>query len=571
MAKKFITVEAGDRVTKVCVAFGTEKKRKIKQAFAFVTPEFEGEDGDQVSSVQDGIIVNQEAFSNALTRNLMANNCADAREVYFTISSSKIPTREVQMPLMSDIKIEAIVESNKKDYFPKELDQHNVLFRVMSRTKKGAEKGCAVLVIAMPFAASDACEAVAEKLNMKLLGVDAVCSSMVDGAALLKQTSVTAFINVQATSTDIAFMRGSELLLQRTLALGGDELVIEYKEATEAGIDYLEAIDDLSNVYAEQNIREGQLTEEDVADCLDRTVSSISRTMDYFSNQKGLPVEQMVLMGTCGSLIGMQEMLEQSTGLPSVQMEHLPAAMPMRNFSSTASYFISTMQAGASGINFGKSDADKKKKMDKAMQGNTEVSPTMAGLIFFLLAVGAGYWAYISIAALSDAEAELSSLKAQVEQLKPLDQLFVEYEQFEASKNTLLDFAVMTENPNENLLEFLAELEAKMPEEILILNASCGETAISMSVTVTNLVEAATVLAKLRTFDSIEVFSTSDIALTKDEAGNDTASFSLVCNYGDNPYTSNKNPYRWDIGIGDDEWTAAPPPVPETEDATTTG
>lgn len=549
MAKKFITVEPGDRVTKVCVAFGTEKKRKNKQAFAFETP---------VDSVQDGIIIDNATFAGSLTRNLQANNCSDAKELIFTILSSKVATREVQMPLMSDIKIEAIVESNKSEYFPMELERYVVLFRVMSRVKKGAEKGCNVMVMAMPITVNESCVAVAEQVGIKLKCVDAACSSMVDGVTKLKQMQVTAFVNIQATSTNMCFMRGSELLLQRTLSFGGDDLVGAYLEEAGKTLDYIEAIDDLSNYYAEQNIQ-GRLSEEDVGDLLDRTVGSIARGVDFFNLNKGGGVSQMVLMGTCGSIIGMQEMIEQATGLPSVQMNHLPAAMPMRSFSNTAGYFISTMEAGAAGINFAKNDTDKKKRTEKAMQGNTEVSPTMAALVFFLLAVGAGYWAYISVSALAQAEAELNSLNQQIEQMAYLDAKFIEYTSYEESKVALLEFAAMTENPNENLVEFLAELEAKMPEEILIMNATCTDSMVSMSLSVSNLVEAATVLAKMRTFTSISNFSISDIALGVDELNNETANFSIVCNYGENPYTEDKNPYRWDIGIGDDEWTGSVP------------
>lgn len=547
MAKKFITVEAGDHVTKVCVAVGTEKSRKMKQAFAYETP---------VNSVEDGIVIDNATFASALSRNLQANNCADVEEVYFTVASSKVAIREVQMPLMSNIKIEAIVESNKTDYFPMDLTRYIVLFRVMSRVKKGAEKGCNVMVMAMPSTVTEACVAVAQNANLTLKGVDAACSSMVDGVVLLKQSKVTAYVNVQATSTNMCFMRGSELLLQRTLSHGGHNLVEAYLEEVGDSIDYLEAIDDLSNVYAEENIR-GMLTEEDVGDQLDRSVSAIARSMDFFITNKGLEISQMVLMGTCGNIIGMQEMLEQATGIQSVQMSHLPSAMPMRKFSTSAAYFVSGIEAGAAGINFAKDDTGKKQRGDRAMQGNTEISPTMAALIFFLLLVGAGYWAYVAISAHTEATTKLSSLNSQITSMEHLDSTFVIYENFENSKNTLLEFATMTENPNENLIEFLAELEAKMPEEILIFNATCTGVMVSMNLSVSNLVEAATVIAKLRTFDSIEVFSISEIALIENEIGEDSAQFSLVCTYGSNPYTSNLNPYRWDIGIGDDVFDPA--------------
>lgn len=556
MAKQFLCVEVGNRLVKVSVAQGTEKKRKVKDAFFF-------EASDDL--VSDGYIRDASRFATTLSTTLGNHKLGEVKEIFFTIASTKVVTREVRMPVVTDPKIESVVDNNKNSYFPmeaSELEEHKVMFRVMSRDKKGTDKGANVLVLAMPSDMISACASVANNLGMRIRGVDAACSSLADGVAVLKQAQITAYINVEASSTNLCFMKGNELLLQRSLSFGGEELIRAYMNAKEEvenqQLTYLEALNDLSGISAEENVH-GKLEDDEISDHLERVVGSIARSVEFFNNNKGGGVHQIVLMGTCGELLGIEEMLEDGTGIPTMHMSQLSTASQLRSISQTPAYYVSMMHAGASGLNFG-AEFDPKNQKGKRSSGKQELDLPTTVLIFLLMSLSAGYWAYVPIMDKAAKEKELSTLKNQIAAMEYLDRVAALHSNFETSKDTLLNFTANTANPNENLVAFLAELEAKMPSEILVLSATCTSSTVSMNLIVNSLVEAATVVSKLRSFESIANISVSGLAMNTVQFegeeysqamqdGFEEVAFSVVCTYGTNPYVSGINPYAGVLGI----------------------
>ncbi|MFI3253176.1 MAG: pilus assembly protein PilM [Eubacteriales bacterium] len=547
MAKKFLCIEVGDRLVKVSVCLGTEKKRKVKSCFFFETPD---------GIVVDGGITDPEEFAMVLKSNIEANGCSDAKEVHFTVASSKVATREVAMPVITDPKIASVVENNKVDYFPTDLENYKVLFRVLSRNKKKGEQGSNVLVIAMPNSIMEACSQVCNGLKLRLKSVDAICSSLADGVATLRQAQITAFVQVECTMTQIVFMRGTELLLQRSLDYGGEEMIMAYREACGGEIGYAQALEDLSNLSAEDNIR-GRLTEEDVRDLLDPLVGAISRGVSFFANNKSGEVSQVVLLGACGNLLGIEVMVEEATGFATLQMAQLSTAAQLRSISQAPAYYIPGMYAGQRGLNFAV-DFDPKKNKGKRAKGAMEIDLPTAILISLFLTVFAVYWAYSATLQHQQMEEELAHLNKEIIDMEYLDRIAATHASYDASKTSLLTFTENTENPNEQLLAFLAELEAKMPTELLLLSASCTGTMVNMNMTVGSIPAAAKVVSQLRSFESIGALQVSSLGLNDvyvDGANPETSdpfrevSFSVVCTYGTNVYTGGIHPYADILGI----------------------
>lgn len=564
MAKGFVSVEVGDRLVKVCVSNGTEKSRKVKEGFLFEVPE---------DMVEDGLILDAVRFSSALTREFENHKCP-FKDVVFTISSSRVLTREVQMSVSTDPKIKAVIDTNKGKYFPVDLEGYTLLYRIMSKAGKGKDKGCNVLVMAMPNEYAKACYDVTDAAGFKLKGVDVSCNSMLGSLALLKQSQGTCFVNIEGGTTNICFMKGKELLMQRSLPVGGDELLREYMFKSGSSTTYLEAVDDLCGINAEDCIH-GKLDDDDIVAHLDQCVGGISRTVDFFNNNKGGGITQIVLMGSCGGMLAVDELLEQNTGIQTVQMIQLPTATSLRSISQTPAYYMSTMYAGASAINFG-ADFDPKKQKGKRKAGKQEVDMPTVILISMLMVVFAVYWGYSAVLEHGEMETTLAKLDAEILSLDYVDDVTATHAEYEKSKDSLINFTKLTENPNEDLILFLTELEAKLPSETLVLSAVCTKTSVSLNFVTNSLVEAATVISKMRSFESIGVMNVSGLSMSQVsfegdqysqemQDGFEEVTFSIVCTYGQNPYTSYINPYSSALGI------PAVPNIPVVETVTPEG
>lgn len=564
MANKFICVEVGDRLTKVAVCVGNEKKRKIINGFMF-----ENTDG----TVVDGEIDDPQNYALHLKSQLENNGCADVKEVLFTVSSPKIATHWLKMPVVVDQKIQSVIDNNKADYFPLELENYTVMFRVLSRNKnkKKGDLQSVVLVIAVPNDILTACVDIARGLNLRLKGVDTVFSSLADGAILLKQNKVTALVHVDCTMTNIVFMRGTEFLLQRSLSLGGDGLISAYREAVSQSsygkdddddddedssgggnqISYMKALRQLCHDDAEDYVR-GKLNNAELRELLDELVGTIDRSMSFFhSRVEGVEVEQILLVGPCANLYGLETFIDDDTEIDTSQVNSLLRGTPLDKFEPDGCSYVATVYCGHHGLNFAKHLIAKK---GKRANGGFEVDLPTAILLFILLTVFAVYWGYSVVLTQNNMETELSKLNSEIEAMAHLDVIAATHKSYADSKTLLLDFTKKTENPNESLLLFLAELEAKMPSEILLLNMACTGTNVTMSMTVNSITAASTVVQKLRTFESIGMLQVSGLAfadvedVVSGEIGRQV-NFSIVCTYGTNVYTSGFHPYADIIGV----------------------
>ena len=58
--------------------------------------------------------------------NALGTNGIHTRRVIFTISSTRVASREVQIPNVKANKIEALVKTNANDYFPVDLTQYEI-------------------------------------------------------------------------------------------------------------------------------------------------------------------------------------------------------------------------------------------------------------------------------------------------------------------------------------------------------------------------------------------------------------------------------------------------------------
>ena len=127
--------------------------------------------------------------------------------------------------------------------------------------------------------------------------------------------------------------------------------------------------------------------------------------------------------------------------------------------------------------------------------------------------------------------AENVALQARVEELQPAQTVYNEYLSTAAQYDKYKYLYEYTENPNENLVEFINELEQILPDSFWTNSFSSDQTGISMSVTVGGKAAAARTILNIRNMQSIEDVQISGITDTKDEAGNSTVTFSITGTY----------------------------------------
>ena len=116
MNNRVLSIEIGNSFTKICEMDYKVKKPKVYKVLTVETPE---------GIVVDGMLQPTQEYAEHLV-NALATNGIRTKKVIFTISSTRVASREVQIPNVKASKIEALVKTNDSDYFTVDLTQYEI-------------------------------------------------------------------------------------------------------------------------------------------------------------------------------------------------------------------------------------------------------------------------------------------------------------------------------------------------------------------------------------------------------------------------------------------------------------
>ena len=105
MNNRVLSIEISNSFTKICEIDYKVKKPKVYKVLTVETPE---------GVVVDGMLQPTQEYADHLV-NALGTNGIRTKKVIFTISSTRVASREVQIPNVKANKIEALVKTNAND------------------------------------------------------------------------------------------------------------------------------------------------------------------------------------------------------------------------------------------------------------------------------------------------------------------------------------------------------------------------------------------------------------------------------------------------------------------------
>lgn len=517
MAAKLLNIECGKRICKVAVSEKRGKAYTISDCFTFATPE---------SAVVDGQIVNPVELGEKLKQE-MAMHAVSATDVIFSVTSTKIATREVTLPIVKEEQVKNVIRTNISDYFPIDTSKYLVDTMILNKTKRESR----VLVVAMPIAMSDSYTTLADAAGLTVEALDFSGNSQYQVLKGFRSEGVNMYISIDPDSASVAFMEDGNMLMQRALSVGGDEMICRYMATQEMmDEDYLKALQELS--VSKENPTAIADTEE-FGDCLSRLVTGLSRSVDYFRSgseeNADKPIERIVLMGSCCHLAGLKELVADVIASSTYWLEEVPEMQGLANSIESISVYINSLGARVAPMNF---LADEYlKRTGRAGGKKKSVAGSRYGLLVFAAGLLiAGVLCGIVLLQNRSLNGELSRIEKEIDQKMYAEDTYNSYLRYQNGDKQLQTFVDGSLNNNEKLLDFFAELERKMPRAISMLSADCTTTGVTMSVEVPGFDEAAVVVRQFRSFDSIDVITVSSMNKATGDAG-DTVAFTITCLY----------------------------------------
>lgn len=524
MAAKVISIEIDYSVTRLCEVDYKSKTHRVYRRATISTPTGVINDG-MLSATQEYI----DSIKSAITEGKMT-----AKQVMFTITSGRIASREVMVPLVKENRIADVVAANASDYFPVDLSQYELAYNILGiiGENKGSQQ-YKLLVMAAPQALLNGYYDLAKELKLELAAIDYAGNSVYQVAKDKGAHGASLVMKIDERSTLVMAIQNSMLTFTRNVAYGVDEAIQTIIDSVRwSNTDnVLDAVDTMSlndcTVFPE------------IGEALDPLVGGIARVVDYYaSHNTDAPIEQIYITGLGADIKGLASLLSREINLPVDVLRQVPGWNLEKSF-RTQFYggYVACVGAAAAPLGF-KKDEKKKKSKEKGGEGSKSgFNP--APIAYTVMAVGliaAVVLAVLSILRLMEAQRQNMELKAQNSSLEAIIPIYNEYTATLASYNLVQAMYSATENRNEELVEFLEELEDKLPADVHVVSFTSTLDGVVINMNVSTKSEAAVTIEQLRTFDSLLPASVTVTAIAEDtdeESGTVSVNFSVAAIYRD--------------------------------------
>lgn len=564
MAKKVISIETGIQWTKVALVDYRKKNPPVHEAFAFRTPEH---------AVEDGYIRDKDSLARALKEELVRRQIVE-KDVVFTLSSSKVVTREVVIPYVKDNKIKGIIDAQSRDYFPMDISGYTISYSKMDVVEDDGKKQLKLLLVAIPDNLLGNYVSFAQLAGLKVETFDYIgngciqlmCDSFVDNAMI---------IQLEEQATVISILENKKLAFQRVTPYGYGATISAVVDHPILGIDDEERAFDFlleHNVIfnkpsmpdngdpAQQAINQTQADEayEDLAESLRYHLRIANTALDYYQNQvKKEFVGNVYLVGDGSRFAGIHKLFAQELPLP-LQKIDFAKVIDLRN---------------QNGVNDQKKAGKKKHQdyTDPVMEESSNTrQPRAATPVGFLSVIGAAvhpldakpkemqaadskkndlHTAYVLLAGsllLSlllilgssvrqlIAHSEHRSLQDQLTSLAYVQETYDESSRVQQEAQVYITIDDATKTKNEYLLPLIEQLEAELPSAIKVTNMQTDDNLITLNMTADRKI---TVGQMLLNFQNVTLLTDPSIPSmseqTDEESGSSEWTYTVNAYYAD--------------------------------------
>lgn len=544
MNNRVLSIEIGNSFTKICEIDYKVKKPKVYKVLTVETPE---------GVVVDGMLQPTQEYADHLV-NALGTNGIRTKRVIFTISSTRVASREVQIPNVKANKIEALVKTNANDYFPVDLTQYEIgHYLAGGLTEEGKLR---VMALAVPKALLDSYYQLAQMCGWEVECFDYSSNSLYQILRDEKSEKVTMMIKIDENSTIVTVLSAGKVLLQRTVAYGvQDAIETMIASGAYAVNDPMSAVERFQKKTCLNRVlhqgdklweeNAGRWEDEDAGNVevtaarqkitasLEPLIVGVSRVIDFYdSRNSDTPIERTYVTGLGGSFSGMSKLftncLERKVHTLSEMDDKIGMSKAIRSTRPAA--YISCLGAVLAPVGL----IDKSTQKAKGLTVVSGTNYTFVSVAVLVLGVILSIaMAVTSLTRYFGTVAENVALQARVEELQPAQTVYNEYLSAAAQYDKYKYLYEYTENPNENLVEFINELEQILPSSFWTNSFSSDMEGISMSVTVEGKAAAARTILNIRNMESIEDVQISNITDTQNELGESAVTFSITGTYAD--------------------------------------
>lgn len=552
---KVVSIEVGYSFIKICEMDYKAKTPRVYRFAMVPTP---------LGVIEDGYLKESAGLRTAIKEALYRNKIKTKRAV-FTVASSKIINREVMLPPVKPNMIESMIKANLKDYFPIDLSDHEISHVVLETIKNGDNAGKSrVLLVAAEKVLIASYEALAQSCGLVLVGLDYVGNSIYQAVKKEANKTSAMILKIEESQTIITVVKDNNMMLQRSVNYGVEDAVHEI--AASPAFDVIDDKDAWQLIKRrccikvaldnDTNIVEPDLEQDDdmeiaqaragVTRTLAPLINSVARVVDFYNSRNPEHIEQAYIMGMGGDMSGLSKLLTNELGIKTNVFKRLEGIVWHPNVGEGELFnYVACIGATIAPVGF--ISTEKQKKQQK--QSNSNSLAVLVGIFFVVASAALAANGYMSYQSALEEQKRLQGLESTY---LPAEQIYQRYMAMSTMYQDILMGHLMTNRPNDNILNFVSELETKLPADVIVMEFTSDDDQAVLLIRAANKDTAAGIIQNLRDFASLQYVSVDSIREVEEEidGGEDSeeamyrqyVEFTITCGYYPNGYLPEQEP-----------------------------
>ncbi len=550
MAKKVLSIEIGQQVTKAVVIDFLKKNPHVYNAFSFDTPE---------GVMEDGYVKDKDRMAQLL-REQMKDNGVKEKEVVFSIASSKIASREVTVPYVPEKNLDNLINATAQDYFPVNMDEYTLAYNVLETVKEKDKKSLKLLLLAAPDSLIQNYYSLADLMGVRVESIDYYGNGSMQVLQKHIGSGYSVCVQIGSLNTMGSVLKENQQIMQRTIPYGTNTIIetmlahpaLECRDETDAmemlcrenvvysTLDYEDETVRGTRISEDQWKRSGQSREarKAVTDAVGGILLSVIRVVDYFgSRYPDCQLGYIYITGMGVKIRGLDTLFEREMDLPVRKLEKLTNITFSRGFARSLqdqTEYIAAIGAAIEPVGF--SLKELKNKQGRAASMRT-VKIILAGSVVVAVALVAVGWFR-----LVGANKENENLKMEKQSLQSINQVYTENEQATKKFEDAAALHVATSTKNQNLVALIEQLQKKLPKQMQVSTLQTTEDKVTLTITTKTKISVAKMLVEFEGIDLLTNVNVASIAGAESENDKiDEYTFSVTADYTQLPTKEEKD------------------------------
>lgn len=540
MGKKILSIEIGLHTTKVCELEAGKKNPHVTNCITFDTPE---------NIVEDGFILDKDLMAQTL-KSQLASAKMTVKDANITIASTKIANREVVIPLVSDNKIQAIIDASATEYFPLDVSEYTISYSILDKVNTKDEKKLKLLLLAAPNNLIKNIYGFAETAGLRINAIDYIGNSAYQMLKKQVGTGVNVSVQINDQTTLVNVIDNEKLALQRTIPYGAMNIVSAVLDNSVFGKtnsrDAMELLmqENIINAHLDMG-GEGNFNvpigsdaydrmmyeirgREDVTSTIQYIMNNVNRVLDYYmSRNSEKRINSIYLTGVGAKFKGIEVLFTNETGYDVKKIDSLFAVSFAKGLVSSgnqADYLIA-IGATIAPVGFIPEDA----RNSVAKQGNAK---TM-GMVFAVACVASAAMIIFSTGRYFYEKHTNDSLTDEMNSKVYIENVYKTHQQAKLAYEYSAYMYNLTSNRNYQINDLMDEIAEVMPTNMTVESFASDGTTIALNIRANKPDKFAIskFLIDLQKIPSIEEAVVPDITEEYDESGEAEQTFTVTCTY----------------------------------------